>query len=203
MADYLVIALFRHGLTEENKRKAYLGWNDSPLVAESLTLATKSAYERYFSSDLKRCLSTAALLFPNQKVVLLKDFREMDFGKWQGKTFAELKDDKLYQQWIAEPLTVSPPEGESFQQFSERVDKGWSRIMEDLFAGNVRRCAVITHGGVIKYLLAKFAPEKKEFWNWQVPHGYGIELVFDRESLRRGERCTLLREVPITGKEHG
>lgn len=199
----MVIALFRHGLTEENKRKAYLGWNDSPLCAESLHLATASRYECYFSSDLNRCINTANLLFPNETYTLLKDFREMDFGKWQGKTYEELKDSKHYQQWIADPFYLSPPDGESFLKFSNRVQNGWDQMTKAILAKNVKRCAVISHGGVVKYLLSKFAPEKKEFWSWEVPHGYGIELIFERERLRRGERCTLLQEVLLTGKEHG
>ena len=31
MDDTVAISLFRHGLTEANKRHAYLGWTDSPL----------------------------------------------------------------------------------------------------------------------------------------------------------------------------
>ena len=29
MDDAVVVALFRHGLTEENKRHAYIGWTDA------------------------------------------------------------------------------------------------------------------------------------------------------------------------------
>ena len=203
MDDSVVIALFRHGLTEENKRKAYLGWNDSPLCPESYHLATTRIYDCYFSSDLNRCIRTANVLFPNEELFLLKDLRELDFGKWQGKTYEELKTEKLYRLWIDEPFTIAPPDGESFQQFSKRVQNGWNSVIQEILTKNFQRCAVITHGGVIKYLLAEFAPEIKEFWSWRVPHGYGIELIFEREALRRRERCILLQEVPLTGKEHG
>lgn len=203
MADRVVIALFRHGLTEENKRKAYLGWNDSPLCLESKNLATTSTYECYFSSDLGRCIQTANLLFPNEEYLLLKELREMDFGKWQGKTYEELKEDTCYRQWIDDPIHHCPPNGETFPQFSERVLSGWSRVTQEIFSMGIQRCAVVTHGGVVKYLLAKFAPEEKEFWSWKVLHGTGIELIFERDALRRGERCILLREVPLTEKEHG
>jgi alpha-ribazole phosphatase len=203
MADRVVIALFRHGLTEENKRKAYLGWNDSPLCPESKNLATKSTYECYFSSDLRRCIHTANLLFPNEECILLKELREMDFGKWQGKTYEELKENTLYRQWIDDPVHYYPPNGEAFPQFSERVLNGWGRVTQEIFNRGIQRCAVVTHGGVVKYLLAKFAPEEKGFWSWKVLHGTGIELIFEREALRRGERCILLQEVPLTEKEHG
>ena len=35
MDDAVVVALFRHGLTEENKRKAYIGWTDSPICEDA------------------------------------------------------------------------------------------------------------------------------------------------------------------------
>jgi alpha-ribazole phosphatase len=203
MDDRVVIALFRHGLTEENKRKAYLGWNDSPLCPESQNLATTGTYECYFSSDLSRCIRTAHLLFGNESIFLLKELREMNFGKWEGKTYEELKDEELYRQWVDDPIKIHPPNGESFQQFSKRVQNGWNRITQVLLTKNIRCCAIISHGGVIRHLLENFAPEPKAFWSWKVPHGTGIELIFEREALRRGERCTLLQEVPLTGKEHG
>jgi alpha-ribazole phosphatase len=56
---------------------------------------------------------------------------------------------------------------------------------------------------VIRLLLSKFAPGEKEFWSWNVSHDSGIELIFEREALRRDERCTLLQVVPLTGKENG
>lgn len=203
MDDCVVIALFRHGLTEENKRNAYLGWNDSPLCTESQGVSTTRRYECYFSSDLQRCISTSNLLFPTIPLILLDQLREMNFGKWEGHTYEDLKDKRLYQQWLSDPFTNSPPDGESFQQFTKRVQTGWERVTQEILSHNLQRCAVMTHGGVINYLLSEFAPEQKEFWSWQVPHGHGFELIFDREALRRGQRCTLLREVPLTEKGHG
>jgi alpha-ribazole phosphatase len=201
--DRVVIALFRHGVTEENKRKAYLGWNDSPLCLESKAISTTKRYERYFSSDLQRCVCTAGMLFPNTSPYLLKELREMNFGKWEGKTYNELKENGLYRQWLSDPVNHCPPEGESFHKFTKRVQAGWDKITHEVLSSRLQRCAVITHGGVIRYLLSKFAPEQKEFWSWQAKHDQGYELIFDRQAIRRGERCTLLLEEPLTAKEHG
>ncbi|WHY02972.1 histidine phosphatase family protein [Neobacillus sp. DY30] len=203
MDDTVVIALFRHGLTEENKRKAYLGWNDSPLCFESKKSSTINRYQLYFSSDLPRCITTAKKLFPKSELKLLSHLREMNFGKWEGKTYEDLKGVPLYQRWLSAPQSYSPPEGESFGEFTSRVSSGWEKITEDIVTENVQRCAIITHGGVIRYLLSEFAPEPREFWSWPVPHHLGFELVFEKEALRRRDRCTLLREVPLTAKELG
>ncbi|PAE42416.1 hypothetical protein CHI06_11880 [Bacillus sp. 7884-1] len=203
MDDNVVIALFRHGLTEENKRKAYLGWNDSPLCTESANLSTSSRYDLYFSSDLQRCITTASLLFPNNNLNLLPHLREMNFGLWEGNTYQDLKKLPHYQRWLSDPVSYCPPGGESFQEFTHRVQNGWDKMTEEIISRKVGTCAIITHGGVIRYLLSEFAPKPSDFWSWQVPHHHGFELVFKREALRRGIRCTLLQEVHLTAKEHG
>jgi len=203
MDDRVVIALFRHGLTEENKRRGYLGWTDSPLCPETQHLTTDRRYDCYFSSDLYRCIRTGKLLFPGAVPELLADFREMNFGKWERKTYEELKDDPLYRQWLADPLQHRPPDGESFQQFAGRVAKGWGKVRQKILDSHLHSSAIITHGGVIKHLLAAYAPEPRAFSSWQIPHGRGYELIFDREALRRNERCTLLQEVPLTENGHG
>ncbi|MFJ5761285.1 histidine phosphatase family protein [Neobacillus sp. NPDC093182] len=203
MDDTVVVALFRHGLTGENKRKAYLGWNDSPLCSESKKISISNRYQRYFSSDLSRCISTANILFPNNDLYLLSHLREMNFGKWEGKTYEDLKEVPLYQRWLSDPISYCPPEGESFMDFTRRVSIGWDKITKEILSHNIQGCALMTHGGVIRYLLSEFAPQHSDFWSWQVPHHQGYELVFAKEAFRRRERCTLLREVPLTAKGLG
>lgn len=199
----MVIALFRHGLTEANKRKAYLGWSDSPLCPESYQLTTTKRYESYFSSDLPRCIATGEILFPNSQFSKLKNLREMNFGRWEGKKYSDLKNDSLYQSWVSDSSNHSPPDGESFQQFTSRIYAGWDEIVDAVHRHKLSSCAVITHGGVIRTLLSCFAPEQKQFWEWEVRHDRGFELVFEKEAVRRGKRCTLLQEVPLMANELG
>lgn len=201
----MVITLFRHGLTEENKRHAYLGWNDSPLLLEENERLSKLQFrdEIVFSSDLGRCLVTAAILFPAKTPEVITEFRELHFGEWEGKTYAELAHDVLYQQWLNDFYSVRPPEGESFQEFAQRVNDGWEKVKNTLEENNQVRATIITHGGVIKYLLSQFAPEEKEFSDWIVPHGNGFELIWKNDRWRRGERCISLQEVPLMANPDG
>ncbi|WP_261128903.1 histidine phosphatase family protein [Bacillus sp. Marseille-Q3570] len=205
MDDNLVIALFRHGITEENKRKAYLGWSDSPLSKEESASIRpiKQFYDLHFSSDLARCIHTSRLLFPNKNAICLSEIREMNFGKWEKKTYGQLENRRDYRRWLMDPFSNSPPDGELFSTFQCRVQSGWNKIVNRMFDAGCSRSAVVTHGGVIRLLLSEFAPVQKSFWQWAVPHEIGFELIFEKEALRRGERCILLQEVPITGKVHG
>ena len=209
MDDAVVVALFRHGVTEENKRRAYMGWTDSPIcedVREALSRQTfqLSPYERIVTSDLKRCLQTAHILFLDQNVEVMPEFREMHFGQWEGKTYAELAGDPHYEEWIQQPFNCEPPEGESFPIFVDRIEKGWQIVCAQMVEESIRRIAIVTHGGVMRYLLSKRSPKKRDFWEWKVPHGQGFEFVWSsKEAFRRGDRCNLLRAVPLTENPTG
>ncbi|WP_042356013.1 histidine phosphatase family protein [Bacillus rubiinfantis] len=204
MADRVVVALFRHGLTEANHRKAYLGWGDSPLrKVECEYIQPSSHYDVYYCSDLQRCALTMKQLFPKAAPYFLPELREMNFGDWEGKTYQDLKEENLYCNWLTNPYKYAPPNGESFQQFSNRVAAGWKKLVFEILSEDLGSCAIMTHGGVIRLLLEDFAPRAKGFWQWQATHDSAYELIFSTAALRRGERCTLLREVPLTEKGHG
>ncbi|USK85061.1 histidine phosphatase family protein [Peribacillus asahii] len=205
MVHSMAITLLRHGLTEANERKAYLGWTDSPLSeggkADIQALAgCFDTYEHIISSDLPRCVTTAQLLFPTASIISDSAFREMNWGLWEGKTYEQLKEDSYYQTWLENPMKADVPEGESYPVFSERIREGW----RNLNIGKVENIVIMTHGGVVRELLARYAPEEKSFWDWQIPHAGGYELFWnDKEAWRRGERCTSLRVVPIMEKQNG
>lgn len=209
MDDAVVIALFRHGITEENKRKAYIGWTDVSICEDAKVILAKkpfqpSPYERIMTSDLKRCLQTANVLFPNQDPHPLSEFREMNFGRWETKTYADLAGDPYYEEWISKPFEIQIPEGESYSIFVDRIERGWKKLLAMMAREEVSRIAIVTHGGVIRYLLSKLSHEKRDFWEWNVPHGNGFELVWtNKEAFRRHERCTLLREALLTENPTG
>ena len=205
MADTVAVTLLRHGLTMANERKAYLGWTDSPLSVsgEKQILALRRfypLYEKIHTSDLPRCVETARLLFPDAALVKNHSFREMNFGHWEGRTYDELKRDGKYMDWLENPMEAMVPGGENYPEFSERVRTGWNKWIAD----EKDRYVLMTHGGVIRDLLVRFAPLEKEFFDWSVSHGKGYELIWeDRNSLRRGERCTLLQAVPTMANQNG
>ena len=58
-----------------------------------------SPYDMVITSDLKRCLQTANLLFPEHKLIPMQEFREMNFGPWEGKTYADLAGDPQFENW--------------------------------------------------------------------------------------------------------
>lgn len=47
-----------------------------------------------------RCRQTAALLFPGVEQRQVPQLRECAFGRFEEKTWEELKDDPLYRAWM-------------------------------------------------------------------------------------------------------
>lgn len=207
MDDGVVVALFRHGLTELNKQKTYMGWTDAPVCEEGkegLTALHPNPYQVVVSSDLTRCLQTAEILFPEKEPIPFLELREMNFGPFEGKRYEELAGDPQYEAWIGSQFETSVRGAETFTGFKKRVDEGWEKVSTLITRNGVDSLAIVTHGGVLRYLLSKFAPTEKSFWEWRVPHGNGFQFVWSsKEAFRRGERCTLLREGLLTEKQNG
>lgn len=114
------MALIRHGMTPGNEEHRYIGRTDEPLSQKGreqlLTLQKKGVYPAaacVAASPLERCRQTAELLYPGQAPCVFDQFREMDFGAFEGHNYEELKADVRYQAWIDSNGTLPfPPRGE-------------------------------------------------------------------------------------------
>lgn len=85
--------LIRHGLTKGNLDGLYIGHTDMPLCSQGIEQIKKMkkdytypAADYVFSSPLKRCVSTAKLIYPNIKPIIIEDLIEYDFGQFEGRS---------------------------------------------------------------------------------------------------------------------
>jgi probable phosphoglycerate mutase len=106
---------------------------------------------RIVSSPLSRCVQTAALLGASDAAHEPRII-EMDWGEWEGRTLAELREElgDAMAQNEARGLDFQPPGGESPRAVIERI-KPWLR---EIAAAGVPTLAV-THRGVIRAILAE------------------------------------------------
>jgi broad specificity phosphatase PhoE len=53
----------------------------------------------------------------------IDDLRNLDQGLWQGLQFEEIRrrNARLFRQWIEDPLTICPPQGETVEDAMDRV----------------------------------------------------------------------------------
>ena len=151
------ILLIRHGETALNVARV-LQPADTPLSARGIAQAEALARRlglmgvaAVISSDLPRAASTARAIAaatgaPLETSPLL---RERDFGDWRGQPYDGMPVD---------PLTMldAPPGGESAAAFAGRVARAFEHIVRRRAALD-GRLAVVTHGLVIRALLASHA----------------------------------------------
>jgi alpha-ribazole phosphatase len=127
---------------------------------------------RLVSSPLQRCARFADELGGQLglPVQLEKDLQELHFGVWEGQNTAELMKtsaEALGLFWT-DPYSFTPPEGEPVADFSTRVLAAVERLHAK-YAGE--RVLLITHGGVMKLLLAQARGlPREQLLNVEVAH---------------------------------
>ena len=154
----------RHGRTPGNKEKRYIGRTDESILPESAAELKERAHrgeygypEILFVSPMRRCIDTAGII---------RDFRECDFGIFEGRNYKELSENLEYQNWIDSGGTMPFPGGESMDEMTARVMKGFYEAM-DIADG--RDAAFVVHGGTIMAIMSRI--DGGDFYDYQVDNG--------------------------------
>ena len=178
--NQIKLVMIRHGATPSNKEHRYLGRIDEGLSmeGEQALQEARNAYpyiDYLFSSPMRRCTQTARILYPKQEIFVIPEWMEMDFGDFEGKNYAELKDNEYYQKWIDSNGTLPFPNGESREDFTERCKQGFYKMLLQLKNQNQINSAMaaglVIHGGTIMSLLSTFCGG--EYFDYQVANGQG------------------------------
>ncbi len=174
------VYLIRHGLTQGNKRHAYIGaGTDEPLCEEGVQGLKARNYppaDIVFASPMRRCLMTAECIYPDKKPIVCEALREMDFGDFEGKSYEELKDNPAYGAWLESGGESAFPNGESKADFSRRTLKAFDECVETARASGAASAAFVVHGGSIMAIMEEYGSPKGEFYKWQVKNGEMIEM---------------------------
>ena len=177
------IHLIRHGQTEGNARGQYIGRTDLPLSEEGRRevewLTDQGDYPMasvLFCSDLQRCRQTAALLYPDLNPITVEDFRECDFGEFEGKTAEQLTQDARFSAWMDGGVKAAPPGGESTEEFVMRCTAAFEKLVEGLMKTGITDAAVCVPGGVICAILWAYGLPEGEFYDWMCGGGRGYTL---------------------------
>lgn len=156
----------RHAQTEYNLKNAYYGWADVGLTDEGRKQAQKLAallknviWQEVWQSDLKRVRQTADILCGGKEVPVrrqFKEFREMNFGRWEGLTYKEVtafyKEDA--RAWARDWRGAAPTGGECFDAFYERAAGCFNRLIKECGDGD-GKILVAAHNGTLRILFAE------------------------------------------------
>lgn len=168
--------LIRHGATAGNFEKRYIGRTDESLCDEGIKQLNEREYpkvELVFSSPMKRCLESAALIYPLLEPVVIDNFRETDFGDFEGKNYAELQGDDAYQAWIDSNGELPFPNGESREECDVRILRAFEEVKQLVPAG-AKSVAFVVHGGTIMTLMSHI--EQGNYYDYQIKNGDYIKV---------------------------
>lgn len=183
------IELLRHAMTWGNLERRWTGTTDEPLAPEGIALARRCARpaeavpRRVWSSPLRRCLETAAILFPGAQVITLPALRESAMGLLENKNHRELAGEPFYREWLRSGGQTPVPGMESREEVAARAVPVFRAILDELAAAG-EDGAVVTHGGVIMAVCAALGTPRQDDYRWWAPccGGWRIDLEGWRET---------------------
>lgn len=207
MKSYTV-HLIRNALTDESYDGRYIGHTDveiSESGKEQLRQMKDELVfppvEAVFTSPLKRCTETAAILYPDNKPIIIDGFIEYNFGEFENKTAEELKDHPVFSKWLAGEKGAEPPFGESNAKFEKRVRETFEKVAEGLMKTGTTEAAIVTHGGVIMTVLAAYGIPELPMHEWITPNGCGFTIKINPSLWMRAKKFEVFSEFPYEREE--
>ena len=166
----LELWLVRHGETDWNREGRSQGHSQNPLsergVKQARRLGVRLAAETFdtvYSSDLRRALQTAQLVFPGETIIQDTRLREISRGVLEGTTDAtRTEEQRELLRYIREDrLNRRPPGGENFQDVTDRVASWLADLPRE------GRIIAFSHGGTIRSALC---------YLFDLPHSFPFAL---------------------------
>ena len=152
------LVLVRHGETAGQSSIRYYGVTDVPLsdLGRAQVRAARDrvyglTFDAVWASTLCRSWESARIVAPGRPIHLETNFREIDFGDWEGLTAEEIAvvDPAGHADWKAKGLEFTFPGGETRAAFRERVAVG----LDSIRASGAESVLVAVHKGVVRTLL--------------------------------------------------
>jgi broad specificity phosphatase PhoE len=157
------LILLRHGETVGQSSIRLYGATDialSPVGEQQAARAAQAlkahSFTRIVTSPLQRARRSAEIVraaqpSPSAPLEVLHDLREVDFGSWEGLTWAEVeaRDPDNHRAWHRERLQFTYPGGEARQSFLRRVHAAALAI-----PAHPGPTLAVLHKGVIKAVIA-------------------------------------------------
>ena len=203
------IHFIRHGITEGILNRWYYGSTDMPLVQEGIDEVMGFKADNVYPSDITddtdfytsgmlRAEQTLNVIYGEVPRKPISNLSEMSFGRWECKTFDELKLEPEFDEWMnCTDNSFVFPEGDSIISFYERVEKGFDELLglhrlkelSHRHSGKDATSVIVCHGGVISACMERyFSGDRENFWQWIPAPGRGFTLYLeDGEPVRYEE----------------
>jgi len=118
-------------------------------LAQLRVKLTDLNFDAVYASPLQRC-SKLAYALDIASVVLDERLKELHFGDWEMQAWDAIPRD-TFDVWAQDYANLSPPNGESFSRLYQRSIEFVEEVSSHSQSKNI---AIVTHGGVIRAVLA-------------------------------------------------
>lgn len=198
------IDFIKHGFCEENLKGIYIGANSDPSLSlqsknELTNLKKEFLYEdvqKVYTSPLKRCIETSEILYYNKYNEVLNNLIDYNIGDFDGKTIEQLDNDVNYLNWVRNTKENTPPNGENFLCFENRVEKALNYIIMDMMSKKITKASVITHSMVLMNLLTRYGLPQLEPFKWIIGNGKGVTVYVNAMLWGRDKKVEIAGIVP-------
>ncbi|OQP66833.1 hypothetical protein A3860_00230 [Niastella vici] len=162
--------------------------------AEQIQHALPADIEQVYSSPLIRCHKLASYLFPVHTISLEPDLMELACGEWEGIHWDAIPQEVI-DPWMKDFVNVCIPGGESYVQMHSRVTQCFTRIINAS-----KPVAIVTHGGVIRSILAHITqtPLVDSFGAFKIHYGCVMQL----QATPAGFRYEALHNITTEKEQH-
>ena len=177
------VYLIRHGATKGNRERRYVGSTDEPLLAEEIPGLQRKDMPpaaRIYASPMRRCIQTAAVLYPGREPLVVDDLAGCSFGDFEYCNYEELNGNPDYQKFIDSMGRSGFPGGEGRDEFQRRCLRGFYGILQRE-KGCPEDIALVVHGGTIMAILDVCSRPHRDYYDWQIENGgvYAAEVVWE------------------------
>ncbi|PWC19079.1 alpha-ribazole phosphatase [Brenneria roseae subsp. roseae] len=172
--------LVRHGQTEANLSGVFCGTTDVRLTEIGVAQARQVAdwlkdidFTSAACSGLARAKQTAEMVLQSHALTAVPDttLNEMHFGDWEMRHHRDLQqeDAENWAAWVADWQNARPTAGESFPEFSMRIERAVQALLTQNVQGNH---LWVAHQGALSLLLARLlAMPAAAMWHFHFEQG--------------------------------
>lgn len=149
----------RHAESEANRLDILAGQLDYPLTEKGkndISLIAQQFHSEHsidmiISSPLKRAFQTAEAFSTRFSLPVLTDKRliEQDIGIFQGKSYADLENDKNYEHDRTKRWDWVPQNGESYRMMADRLRSFFEACINDLQG---KKVLIVTHAVTLRII---------------------------------------------------
>ncbi len=152
------LLFIRHGETTVNTMGFVHKMNDDAVLTKHgreqiesvIPICNDQLVEHIFCSPEPRAIESAHIISKehNLPIEFLPELRERNWGAWCSKPWSDIKK-LLDNKTLEDRYTFVPPEGESWKEMTERLEKAITYIVSQKY----KSVAVVTHGGALRALM--------------------------------------------------